>query len=82
MINSEELDKRDRRLNLRNLADSILELLDETDRLEQINKEHQELNGELQEKLTELEKENKRLQEIIDGKAVQEMGTSNLYKED
>lgn len=43
MINSEELYKRDRRLNLRNLANSILELLDETDRLEQINKEHKKL---------------------------------------
>ena len=46
------------------------------------NKEHQKLNGELQKKLTKVENENKRLQEIIDGKAVQEMGTSNLYKED
>lgn len=75
MINSEELYKRDRRLNLRNLANSILELLDETDRLEQINKEHQKLNGELQEKLT-------RAEEIIEGKTIQELGMSDLYKED
>lgn len=75
MINSEELYKRDRRLNLRNLADSILELLDETDRLEQINKEHQKLNGELQKKVTYYE-------EICKGKSIQELGMSDLYKED
>lgn len=43
--------------------------------LEEINKEHQKLNGELQEKLT-------RAEEIIEGKAIQELGMSDLYKED
>ena len=50
--------------------------------LEEIEKEHQKLNGELQEKLTKAEKRIKELEEIIDGKVVQEMGISNLYKED
>lgn len=47
----------------------------EIDRLEEINKEHQKINGELQEKLT-------RAEEIIKGKCIQELGTSDLYKED
>ena len=89
--------------------------------LEEINEEHQKLNGDLQKKVTQLEIENnnllkiqetkgvyvtrevapyikklneleiktdnlicenKKLQEIIDGKVIQELGTSDLYKED
>jgi len=48
----------------------------------EIEKEHQKINGELQEKLTKLEKENKRLNEIIEGKSIQELGMSDIYKED
>lgn len=47
--------------------------------LEEINEEHQKLNGELQKKLTKLKKENKRLNEIIEGKTIQGLGMSNLY---
>ena len=73
-MTNEEFDKRDRRLNLKNLADSILELLEEVARLEEINEEHQKLNGELRE-------ENKKLREILEGKSIQEMGVSKLYEE-
>ena len=48
----------------------------------EIEKEHKKINGELQEKLTELEQENKRLTEIIEGKSIQELGMSDIYKED
>lgn len=53
----------------------ISELEEENKRLEEINKEHQKLNGELQKKLT-------RAEEIIKGKCIQELGLSDLYKED
>ena len=43
--------------------------------LEEINAEHQKLNGELREKIKELEDINK-------GKTIQELGVSNLYGED
>lgn len=53
----------------------ILELEEENKKQTKLNEEHQKLNGELQEKLTKAE-------EIIEGKAIQEMGMSDLYKED
>ena len=43
--------------------------------LEEINEEHQKLNGELQKKLTYYE-------DICKGKSIQELGVSDLYKED
>lgn len=53
----------------------IWRLEDRIKELEKINEEHQKLVGKLIE-------ENKQLKEIIEGKSIQEMGTSNLYKED
>lgn len=71
--------------------------------LEEINEEHQKLNGELQEKYTKLENHYncrlkdiemlnahieklnariKELEETLKGKSIQEMGMSDLYKED
>lgn len=57
----------------------LLNLIDKQENrikeLEEINKEHQKLNGELQKRITELEN-------ILKGKSIQEMGTSKLYEED
>ena len=78
----DEIDRKLRNSRLKLIAKGILEIIEENERLEEINKEHQKLNGELQEKLTKVENENKRLQGIIDGKVIQELGTSDLYEED
>lgn len=86
---------------------TILNLIDKQEtrikELEEINTEHQKLNGDLQKKYSKLEnhyncrlkdiemlnahieklnRQNEKLQGIIDGKVVQEMGMSDLYKED
>ena len=53
-----------------------------TSELEEINEEHQKLNGKLQDKITRLEIKNEVLIEIIEGKTIRELGTSNLYKEE
>ena len=53
----------------------ISELEEDNKNQKEINKEHQKINGNLQKRITELE-------EICKGKSIQEMGTSNLYKED
>ena len=53
----------------------VEKLLNEYKRQKEINKEHQKLNGELQQRITELEN-------TLNGIAIQEMGTSDLYKED
>ena len=57
------------------LEDTIKILKEQINELEEINEKHQKLNGELREKIRNLE-------EIIDGKSIQELGTSNIYKED
>jgi len=75
----EEAEKEKERTLLRG---AIAKLQNRIKELEEINAEHQKLNGELQEKLTKVENENKRLQGIIDGKVIQELGTSDLYEED
>lgn len=56
------------------LADRIANLIKEYQDLEEINEEHQKLNGELQKKVTYYE-------EICKGKTIQEMGMSDLYEE-
>lgn len=56
------------------LADRIANLIKEYQDLEEINEEHQKINGELQKKITKLEEINK-------GKSIQEMGVSKLYEE-
>lgn len=53
----------------------IDKLEDRIKELEEINKEEQKLNGELQKKLTYYEN-------ICKGKSIQELGMSDLYKED
>lgn len=53
----------------------LWQLEDRIKELEEINKEHQKLNGELQKKLTYYE-------DICKGKSIQELGMSDLYKED
>ena len=78
----EKIEKDIRNEKLRKFANDILEVLNENERLKEIEKEHKKINGELQEKLTELEQENKRLTEIIEGKSIQELGMSDIYKED
>lgn len=50
--------------------------------LEEINEEHQKENGKLQEKLTRCKIKNEVLIEIIEGKTIRELGTSDLYKEE
>ena len=67
-------DEHDRLVDLTNLQNRIKEL-------EEINKEHQKINGNLQKELTELEKENKKLKAINKGKAIRELGVSDLYEE-
>lgn len=112
MISKEELEA------VNHIRDYIIELEEEIKDLKEINAEHQKLNGELQKKLTKLEKEkhiwdltkiaccnaqncealnnairegleneklreeNSKLKEIIEGKSIQELGMSDLYKED
>lgn len=61
--------------SIQTILQYILELELELENQKEINEEHQKLNGELIE-------ENKKLKEIIEGKSIQEMGTSDLYKED
>lgn len=61
---------------------SIKNLIYRIKELEEINEEHQKLNGELQDKLIRLEIKNKVITEVIEGKTVRELGTSDLYKED
>lgn len=56
------------------LADRITNLIKEYQDLEEINEEHQKLNGELQKKVTYYE-------ELCKGKSIQELGMSDLYKE-
>lgn len=68
-------DEHDRLVDLTNLQNRIKEL-------EEINKEEQKINGNLQVELTKEKEKNKKLQEELTGKAIHEMGTSNLYKED
>lgn len=60
----------------------ISELEEDNKRQKEINKEHQKLNGELQEKLTRYKIKNEVLTEIIEGKTIRELGTSDLYKEE
>lgn len=67
-------DEHDRLVDLTNLQNRIKEL-------EEIEKEHQKLNGELQKRITELEKENKTLKAINRGKSIRELGVSDLYGE-
>ena len=55
------------------LFNTVMQIIDERDRLEEINEEHQKLNGELQQRITELE-------EICKGKSIQELGVSKLYE--
>lgn len=50
--------------------------------LEEIEKEHQKENGNLRQKIKRLEKKNEELKADLAGKTIQEMGMSNLYKED
>lgn len=57
------------------LADRIAKLIKEYQDLEEINAEHQKINGELQKKLTYYE-------DICKGKSIQELGMSDSYKED
>lgn len=70
MINKERLVDLYKRL-FEDYIDSLIEI----NGLEEINAEHQKLNGELREKIKELEEINK-------GKTIQELGMSDLYKED
>lgn len=64
------------------LLNYIDKLADRIKELEEINEEHQKENGKLQEKLTRCKIKNDVLTEIIEGKAIREMGTSDLYKEE
>lgn len=57
------------------LEDTIKILKEQINELEEINEEEHKINAELTEKINKLE-------EIIEGKSIQELGTSNLYKED
>lgn len=57
------------------LAENVDNLIKRNIDLEEINEEHQKINGNLQKRITELEN-------ILKGKSIHEMGTSNLYKED
>lgn len=96
----EEAEKEKERTLLRG---AIAKLQNRIKELEEIDTEHQKLNGELQEKYSKLEnhyncrlkdiemlnahieklnRQNEELQEIIDGKVIQELGTSDMYKED
>lgn len=61
---------------------TLEKLLKEYKRQKEINEEHQKENGKLQEKLTRCKIKNDVLTEIIEGKAIREMGTSDLYKEE
>ena len=73
MIDKEEIEDLEYQLNLKQIE--IYKLSTELKELEEIEKEHQKINGNLQKRITELEG-------ICKGKSIQEMGTSNLYKED
>ncbi len=64
------------------ILEYIKELEADNKRQKEINEEHQKENGKLQEKLTRCKIKNDVLTEIIEGKAIREMGTSDLYKED
>ena len=70
MINKERLVDLYKRL-FEDYIDSLIEI----NRLEEIEKEHQKLNGELQKRITYYE-------DICKGKSIQELGMSDLYKED
>jgi len=54
---------------------SIKNIIFRVKELEEIEKEHQKINGELQKKVTYYE-------ELCKGKSIQKLGTSDLYKED
>lgn len=60
---------------------TLEKLLKEYKRQKEINEEHQKLNGNLQKRITELEKENKTLKAINRGKSIRELGVSDLYGE-
>lgn len=86
MINKEEIELLNKKLDLLDEEafyyvwndkerDAVRKLIKENKRLEEVEKEHQKLIGELEVKLTEYE-------DMFNGKVIQEMGTSNLYKED
>jgi len=89
MINKEEIEKAEEFLKqeiINAYSEKKAEMLDiiykyiseleaDNKRQEEINKEHQKINGNLQKRITELEN-------ILKGKSIHEMGTSNLYKED
>lgn len=57
------------------------ELEEELQNQKEINKEEQKINGNLQKRITELEKENKTLKAINRGKSIRELGVSDLYGE-
>ena len=86
MINKEELEVLNKKLDLLDEEafyyvwndkerDIVRKLIEENKRLTELEEEHQKLNGELQKKLTYYEN-------ICKGKSIQELGMSDLYKED
>lgn len=71
----EKIEKDIRNEKLRRFANDILEVLNENERLKEIEKEHQKQMGEIEAQLTYYES-------IVNGRTIQEMGLSDLYKED
>ncbi len=70
-----QMKNKDRLIELyKRLFDDYIESLIEINRLEEINKEHQKINGNLQKRINELEN-------ILKGKSIQELGISEFYND-